>query len=379
MNSRHYDDRTTDKICDMFTSIVQDGYGDNVAVEHGIERLSYNELDVQSDRVATILLHYAPGETIIGVSSVRSVDMVVFVLGVLKAGKIYLPLDPTHPTERLQQIVVDSGIRHIACSDKDFSLFSRLGLQRVPDVEDIKSTSLKPAPATRGGYILYTSGSTGKPKGVHMAERALVNLIKWQRTHSIATIGTKTLQFAPLTFDVSFQEIFATLTTAGTLVMVDDELRLNPTALLTFIDEQNVNRLFLPFVALQLLADAAGFSGVHPRCLQEVITAGEQLKVTPQIIRFFGELPSTVLFNQYGPTEAHVVSSLKLDGPASLWPELPTIGTPIDNVDLLILNEDRQPVENGEIGELYVAGVCLAEGYFNDPALTSERFIEWTH
>src|SRR5690606_26351700 len=106
---------------------------------------------------------------------------------------------------------------------------------------------------------------------------------------------------------------------------------------------------------------------------------GEQLKVTPQIIRFFGELPSTVLFNQYGPTEAHVVSSLKLDGPASLWPELPTIGTPIDNVDLLILNEDRQPVENGEIGELCVAGVCLAEGYFNDPALTSERFIEWTH
>src|SRR5580765_3963196 len=119
-------------------------------------------------------------------------------------------------------------------------------------------------------------------------------------------MATKTLQFAPLSFDVSFQEIFATLTTGGTLVLIDDDLRLDPQSLLRFIQEKSINRIFLPFVALQYLTEAADATQYFPASLQEVMTAGEQLKITPQVVHFFSALPNAVLYNQYGPTECHV-------------------------------------------------------------------------
>ena len=214
-------------------------------------------------------------------------------------------------------------------------------------------------------YVLYTSGSTGKPKGVCMGHTPLVNLILWQHKHSIAGIGTKTLQFAPLSFDVSFQEIFATLTTGGTLVLIEDDLRLDPQSLLNFIQQENINRIFVPFVALQYLTESADANKNYPSSLQEVMTAGEQLKVTPQVVNFFKALPNAVLYNQYGPTECHVVTELKLDGDPAFWPALPSIGKAIDNTEILILDEKLNLLPNGEIGELCIAGKCLAEGYLN--------------
>ena len=136
-------------------------------------------------------------------------------------------------------------------------------------------------------YVLYTSGSTGKPKGVCMGHRALVNLLNWQQKNSTAGPGTKTLQFAPLSFDVSFQEIFATLTTGGTLFLMGDDLRLDPQRLLQFIEKQSIQRIFLPFVALQFLTEAADSNNLFPASLREVMTAGEQLKITPQVSAFF--------------------------------------------------------------------------------------------
>ncbi|MBK1439222.1 amino acid adenylation domain-containing protein [Parapedobacter sp. ISTM3] len=366
-------------ITDLFSTVLQAGHLDTIAIEFNTDSLTYRELDLRSDSVANALAQYAPDEMIVGVSTTRCTDMVVFLLGILKAGRFYLPLDPAHPDERLQQIIADSGIRHIACSLGDTNRFEKLGLAPITLPTATEHATTVPKATSCAGYILYTSGSTGKPKGVKMGETALANLLQWQRNHSVAATGTKTLQFAPLTFDVSFQEIFATLTTGGTLVLVEDDLRLNPIELLKFIEQRGINRLFLPFVALQLLADTAAFSNLYPRCLQEIMTAGEQLKVTPQIVSFFERIPDAVLYNQYGPTEAHVVSSLKLEGPPLTWPELPSIGTPISNVDLLILDEQQRLVKDGEIGELYIAGMCLADGYLNNTALTEERFIHWTH
>src|SRR6202035_3547660 len=111
---------------------------------------------------------------------------------------------------------------------------------------------------------------SGKPKAVSMGNAALVNMLQWQQKHSIAGLGTKTLQFAPLSFDVSFQEIFSTLTTGGTLVLVDDDLRLDPLSLLRFMERQSIQRIFLPFVALQYLAEAADTNQFFPSSLQEV-------------------------------------------------------------------------------------------------------------
>src|SRR5690606_33374347 len=132
-------------------------------------------------------------------------------------------------------------------------------------------------------YILYTSGSTGDPKGVCMGEKAMMNLISWQNENSTCNNGTRTLQCAPISFDVSFQEIMATLSNGGTLVLIDEILRLDMVALLNYIKSQQVNRLFLPFVALQALSEAASSTNTFPTSLKEIMTAGEQLKITPQV------------------------------------------------------------------------------------------------
>ncbi|WP_080056139.1 type I polyketide synthase [Spirosoma aerolatum] len=347
---------------------------ERIAVIFGNENLTYQQLNERADDVCRAIVQAAPSDSVIGISTTRNLDMVIGVLGILKAGKAYLPLDPAYPDARLQQIISDAQLQTCLAVGADYSRFASLGLQVIADYIrlDVSTT------VQQGGiaYVLYTSGSTGKPKGVCMGHAALVNLLAWQANHSQAGPGTKTLQLAPLSFDVSFQEIFATLTTGGTLMLVDESLRLDLNALLQFIDEQAINRLFLPFVALQYLAEAAVRTQVFPKQLQEVMTAGEQLKITPQIAQFFSALPTCVLFNQYGPTECHVVTQLTLAGDPATWPALPGIGYPIDNVRLFVVDDSLTILPTGEAGELCFGGDCVAEGYLNQPRLTRDKFIQ---
>lgn len=358
---------------------ISRNYPSHAAVIHGTDVLSYAELETISNVIAARLVSEHSREKVIGISTSRSINMVTGVLGILKAGKRYLPLDPTYPETRLRTVSEDAHLQTILLTKEgDGDALSALELRLLETSKIAVSHQVEPIQRHEdvAGYVLYTSGSTGRPKGVQMGESALVNLLRWQQAHSRAGVGTRTLQFAPLTFDVSFQELFATLSTGGTVMLVDDDLRLNPLKLLDFIENNGVNRLFLPFVALQLLADTACQAEKYPSCIQEIMTAGEQLKITPQLRQFFRALPDACLYNQYGPTEAHVVTELPLTGPIENWPELPTIGFPIDNTEILILDDQYTPVPNGEVGELYISGRCLADGYLNNPQLTKERFFE---
>ncbi len=346
---------------------------DAVAVSMAEQQLTYQQLDHTSTLLAQFISAQAFSSELIAISTTRSAEMIVGVLAILKAGKAYLPLDPNYPIDRLKQLIAGSATQVCLAPKNETSFFEQLGLGVI-------SSEGKPAAAISNinqgdlAYVLYTSGSTGTPKGVCMGHTALVNLITWQKQHSVATANSRTLQFAPLSFDVSFQEIFATLCTGGNLVLISDNERLDPNLLLQFIESRQINRLFLPFVALQYLTEAVVSGKIFPSCLQEVITAGEQLKITPQIRRFFNALPGCKLFNQYGPTECHVVTQLKLDGDRQSWPSLPSIGKAIDNSTVLILNENLKPVVTGETGELCLAGNCLAKGYLNQPKLTAEKF-----
>jgi amino acid adenylation domain-containing protein len=346
-----------------------------VAVTYGNRQLMYSELNQQANNLAAQILKQSPQSTIVGVSTLRSVDTIVSVLAILKAGKAYLPLDADYPKDRLEQIITDSGIDTCLITESQKSFFELLPVGIIlSDKTYPESASPSLIHKPDGAYVLYTSGSTGTPKGVVMGHAALVNLLLWQKEKSIAQTGTNTLQFAPLTFDVSFQEIFATLSTGGTLVLIDEELRIDPVKLLDYIEHQSINRIFLPFVVLQYLTEAAIANKHIPACLQEVMTAGEQLKVTPQVTAFFKALPGAVLYNQYGPTETHVVTELKLSGDAALWLALPSIGVPISQTDIIILDESLKAVAYGESGELCVAGISLANGYLNKPELTAEKF-----
>ncbi|GGN93837.1 hypothetical protein GCM10011579_092710 [Streptomyces albiflavescens] len=345
------------------------------AVVHRDRILTYAQLEAAAANVAAHLVARGAARQLVGICLRRSPELAVAVLGVLKAGGCYLPLDPDYPADRIAFMAADSGIK---------TVLTQRDLVDLVDAESVVVDDLPPAPAVPLpaaspndlGYLIYTSGSTGRPKGVVMPHRALANLLAWQRARSAAGTSTRTLQFAPLSFDVAFQELFSTWTTGGALVMVDDEIRRDPARLLDLLAAERVERLFLPFVALQQLAEyACATARTLPR-LREVATAGEQLFATPALREFFrSHAPRAVLDNQYGPSETHVVVAERLAKDPTSWPDLPPIGRPITGAQIHVLDEALRPVPPGITGELCVAGPVLADGYLGRPDLTTEKFV----
>ncbi len=354
---------------------------DAVALISGDLRLTYRELDQAANRLARFLMRGGVGpESVVAIATGRSTRMAIAVLAVLKAGAAYLPLDPEYPHERLSFMLDDAQVSAV--------LTEQYLVERLPaqcpraicldtDAELIASESdTNPASSVSAAnlaYVIYTSGSTGRPKAVMMSHRAISNLVAFQLTSSSGPL--RTLQFASLNFDVSVQEMFTTWSAGAALVLIDEQTRRDASALLRAAVEQRVERLFLPFVALQHLAEASEAERIVPRDLREVITAGEQLKITPAIERLFGKLDGCHLDNHYGPTETHLATMWRLQGAAGEWPRLPPIGGPIANAQVYVLDEVYRPVPPGVVGELYIGGEGLARGYFNRPDQTAERFI----
>jgi amino acid adenylation domain-containing protein len=357
-------------------------YGDNIAVSFNEQHFSYRELNEKANQLA----HFLAGKNVkpndrIAITTERSLDNIIVLLAIIKTGSAYVPIDMSYPKDRINFVLENADVKYLLVSKKHIDKYADSGTSTLC-IEDILNNSkhlsnnnldVETAPESLI-YILHTSGTTGNPKGVCMGQAALVNLLLWQKEKSIAKAGTKTLQFSPLSFDVSFQEIFATLTTGGNLILISEDTRLDPFSLLDVIAQQKVNRIFLPFVALQSITESATVSNLYPHDLKEVMTAGEQLKVTPQIVKFFSAIPDSILYNQYGPTEAHVVTEYKLSGNPEKWPSLPNIGQAIYNTEILILDENLKELPKGEIGELCISGICLANGYMNLPEMTAEKF-----
>ena len=356
---------------------------DQLAVECGNECLSYRTLDQRANHLAGLLQEMGVGPDVpVAICLPRSLDMTIAVLGALKAGGAYLPLDPGYPTERLAFMLADARPAVVLAHSSTVVQLARadMPIVRVDAAGSRLSAVREQAPARASGpdhlaYIIYTSGSTGRPKGVAMVHRALLNLLDWQAQASSCDAGDKTLQLAPLSFDVSFQEMFSTWATGGTLVLTDEETRADPARLLEQVNRTSVRRLFLPFVALQQLAEVAVRRGPLPVGLREVITAGEALRVTRHLVEFFQHLPNCSLQNQYGPSETHVVTAYTLSGKPEDWPALPPIGRPLPNVRVAILDETGHPVAPGTEGELHIGGVALARGYLGRPDLTEQRFV----
>ena len=363
-----------------------DATPDAVAVQGENALLTYGELEARANRLARGLrrLGAAPDEPI-GVCFERSLEMTVAVLAALKAGGAYVPFDPGYPRERLALMAEDSGVRFLLTAGSAAAALPALPGVIVVDLgiedeESVDRESTERIPVAESGagpeslaYVLYTSGSTGRPKGVAMRHGALVNLIAWQLGRSRPAL--RTLQFASLSFDVSCQELFATWASGGTLHLVAQEVRRNPEALLQRLAEQRIERLFLPFVALQQLAEVAVDRGPLPDSLVEVDTAGEQLQSTASLVEMFRQLPAARLHNQYGPTEAHVVSAHDLPVEPGVWERLPPIGAPIANLTLHVYDRELRPAPVGIAGELLIGGAGLARGYLARPDLTAEKFI----
>jgi len=355
-------------------------HADLPSVEYNGVALTYAELDRRADAFAAALAAHGvgPGDRV-AIALERSPLVAAAVLGVLKAFAAYVPIDPRYPVERLLQMLRDAAPKVLLTQRSLLHHFSNPGTDVLLADELPAHTAAASHPAESGdevpAYVIYTSGSSGQPKGVVLGRRALANLIAWQRAASRATRGWRTLQFTPLSFDVHFQEFFGTWATGGTLVIVDEETRVDPDRLLAALAEERIDRVFMPFVALNSLAELA-CRRYFPMQLKEVITAGEQLHVSPDLRAFFAALRDCTLHNHYGPSETHVVTAHTLEGMPDAWPLLPPIGTPLPGVALRVINESGSEVGDGESGELYVGGIALAEGYLHRPELTAERFVE---
>ncbi len=336
--------------------------------------LTYGELATRVEALAHGL-HAAgvrPGD-LVAVLLDRSPDTVVAMLAALTVGAVYSPLDVDAPVARTRSMLARLDASAVIATEAHADALPDGPVRVAPEAEGPPERSWPMPPPDALAYVLHTSGSTGSPKAVAMPHRGLRRLIDWQLADGPP--GLRTLQFTASSFDVTFQELLSTVGSGGCLVLASDAVRRDPARLLDVLVEHRVERLFLPYVALQLLASEVARRGIVPPALQHVVTAGERLVVTPAIRALFRSLPGCRLDNHYGPTEAHLVTRLTLPADPATWPAVPAIGTAVSGVDCQVLDDELMPVAAGRTGELYVAGDCLADGYRGDPARTAERFV----
>ena len=340
--------------------------------------LTYAEVDRRSRATAAALAAAGvrPGDRV-GIALRRSRELPPAVLAVLRLGAAYVPLDPEYPASRLTDMAEQS---RLACIIVDTPARPSWLAEHVP-LHAVTTQEPRDEFDAAGGltvdgeaYVIFTSGSTGRPKGVVMPHRPLTELVRWHKQHRHLGSAARTLQFTPLSFDVSFQEILTTWATGGCLVTVDEQTRRDPFALAEFLAQHRVERLFLPFVALEGLCQA--ICRIRPKlpALRDVITAGEQLRITPAVREAFAEHLDARLHNHYGPSETHVVTAHTLGDHPVDWPVLPPIGRAVGAAELHVVGDKDQPVAPGQEGLLLVGGHAVADGYAGRPDLTAERF-----
>ncbi|MET0342148.1 MAG: amino acid adenylation domain-containing protein [Polyangiales bacterium] len=339
--------------------------------------LDYASLEARANGVAADLrASGVAAGSVVGVCAEPSLARAVAVLGVLKAGCAYLPLDPEYPPERLAYMLQDAGARLVLATPAHATDAFLAGV--VVRTIGARCEPAPPAVTVRGGdaaYVIYTSGSTGKPKGIVMPHAPLANLVTWQTAESAHGEGVRTAHVSAFSFDVAFQELFSTWAAGGTLVVVPEASRRDTRALAKLLIDAQVARLFVPVVMLHQLAEITEQLGLDLPALREVCTAGEQLEITEPVRRFFARHPGCSLSNHYGPSETHVATAHALGDDVAGWPRLPSIGRPLPGVRAYVLDARARPVPIGVVGELHLGGACVARGYTGHPGLTAERFV----
>jgi amino acid adenylation domain-containing protein len=348
---------------------------DRIAMETEGRPWSYAQLWTEVSSLSQQLCKQGlrPGDRL-AIAATRSADTIVAILAAVDAGLAYVPLDLSYPPARLRAMVDETLPRLVLGEMVALQELERL----IGDFARLDRPSPPSQPAFAAEpdlcYVLFTSGSTGKPKGVALGNRPLAHLIAFHAADPRLGQPARTLQFAPLSFDVHFQEILSTVACGGTLVLLPETVRRDPEQLHAAMAKLSIERVFMPYVALQMLAEVS--SPVVALALRDVVSAGEQLQITPAIRRLFEQCPTARLHNHYGPTESHVVLVHELSALVSGWPAIPPIGRPLAHVRLALRDEQGRCHAEAQTGELLLGGDCLAHGYFGSPTLSAERFLD---
>jgi len=334
---------------------------DAVAVFCADHALTYGELNARANALARQLRRLGVGrESIVAICTDRSLEMFAGVLGVLKAGAAYLPLDPHYPRARINFMFEDSGASVLLTPESIQELLSR----ELPDDRDIAPVHVD---LDNLAYVIYTSGSTGRPKGVAVSHRALRNLVSWHNSVFNISASDRATLLAGVSFDASVWELWPYMSYGASLDLPPDDLRSSPEGLRDWITRRAVTISFVPTpVAEPMLA----LEWSSETKLRTLLTGGDRLHTWPG-----PSLPFKVV-NNYGPTENAVVSTsgvVRREG--GVPGTAPTLGRPIGNVGIYIVDQRGEPVPVGVIGELWVGGDSLARCYLNRPELSAELFV----
>ncbi|MCK4261178.1 MAG: amino acid adenylation domain-containing protein, partial [Halanaerobiales bacterium] len=369
-------------LCEFFEEQVVKA-SDDIAVVFEKENLTYKELNAKANQLARVLRQKGiKPDRIVAIMLERSIEMIVGILAIVKAGGAYLPIDPEYPLERKQYMLKDSGAK-ILLTQTDLTQEISFAGEILTDLNSLacceESSNIeivnKPGDLL---YLIYTSGSTGKPKGVMIEHRNIVNLINFEYAKTNINFNTRVLQFTTISFDVSCQEIFSTLLAGGELYLIDNETRKSPEKLLDFVNTNEIEVVFFPTAYFKFIVCEREYMEKFSERIKHIIVAGEQLIITEELKQYLKE-NRVYLHNHYGPSEAHVVSTYTVDMMEEM-PDLPPIGKPISNTKLYIGNKDKDTKEIrlvpiGVVGELFISGDCVGRGYYNRPELTSEKFM----
>lgn len=355
---------------------------DAIALIFNHQHLTYRQLNDRANRLAHYLQEKGvKPNTFVGICVERSLDMVVGILGILKAGGAYVPLDPSYPQERLAFILEDSSVsvlitqQHLTaqltaisvaliCLDTEWSVIAQHKSSN-PDLSFSLDTL---------AYVIYTSGSTGNPKGVLVSHQNLLHSTAARIDYYADEPISRYLLLSSFAFDSSVAGVFWTLCTGGALVLPPTNTGKDPQTLVQLIQQEQISHLLcLPSLYSLCLGCGLTQDASTLESLRVVIVAGEAC-LPSLVAHHYQRLPHATLYNEYGPTEATVWATVHRCTPETDDSLVP-IGRPIANTQVYVLNAHRQPVPVGEIGELYVGGAGITQGYWNRSDLTEERFI----
>ncbi|WP_411801495.1 non-ribosomal peptide synthetase, partial [Bacillus atrophaeus] len=350
----------------------------------GERKLTYRELDEQANQLARHLrTHGAGSEEIVGIVMDRTVNLMVSILGVMKAGAAFLPIDPDTPEERIGYSLEDSGAKIVLADERNMTAIADYQGEIVNiDTADWRRESKERLEPVAGSgnlaYVIYTSGTTGKPKGVQIEHRNLVNYVSWFSKEAGLTEGDKAVLVSSYSFDLGYTSLFPVLSSGGELHIVPKETYTAPDQLGRYMKEHGITYIKLTPSLFHTIVNTSRFSeGKHFDSLRLVVLGGEKI-IPADVSAFHAVYADTAFINHYGPTETTigtVAGRIDLSDLAQ-YAERPTIGRPIANTGALVLNGALKLVPPGASGELYITGRGLARGYLRRPHLTAERFIE---
>lgn len=348
-----------------------------IAVVCGAKQLSYAELETRSNQLA----HYlrasgVEAETRVGICLERSLEMIVGLLGILKAGGTYMPLDPSHPRERLAFMIADSQVGTVVTHERWSEMLAVHPVNVVAldsSREEIARSSAEPIEPPNNieslAYVMYTSGSTGQPKGVCVPHRAVVRLVK-ETNYARFDPNEVFLQFAPLGFDASTFEIWGALLNGAQLVLADPG-KASLEELAATIERHRITTLWLTAGLFHQMIEQQLES---LRGVRQLLAGGDVLSVW-HVQKAMNELPDCQIINGYGPTENTTFTCCHRVRKQEIFINSVPIGFPVSHTSVQILDEEMNPAAPESAGELYIGGAGLARGYLNDPALTAEKFV----